>query len=232
MPRPTTPVTIKPGHFPEDEVHTHPSYGVIQISRMSGQADLFNSPVKHQHFIALRVSTAKLHTDGLHDNIWGDDQLVEVYMSESQFARAITSIGMGAGAPCTISSTKDERMTPGAEPRDLAAQQKTMIRDKFEKVMDGQQEITKQMQEWHTAKHRPTLKEMDDIIHRMEVATGNFASNTQFYTDAYIERIEGIVDDAKTELETHALGVAGKLGISEDQCPTISMRKPEPGLLE
>ena len=81
---------------------THPSYGSLSINRTTGQANLFNSEINHQHFISLEISRSEVIEDDTDYRCWPIKSIIQIWMSEVQFARAITSFGSGSGTPCTL----------------------------------------------------------------------------------------------------------------------------------
>jgi hypothetical protein len=94
----------------------HPSFGLVSISRVSGSRRLFESPFEHQHYITLSISRADRSRTDLHYNhIMPCGEIVEVAMSEVQFAQMVTSLNMGVGTPCTISHL-DGEMVKEPEP--------------------------------------------------------------------------------------------------------------------
>jgi hypothetical protein len=91
----------------EDETieKQHPSFGVVSLSRAHGtNHSLFGSSITHNNFIILSIKRAILKRNLSHDWIMPDGHapIVEVEMSATQFAEAITSFNKGEGSPCTI----------------------------------------------------------------------------------------------------------------------------------
>lgn len=85
----------------------HPSYGLLAFNRYSGRSEFFMSPIRHDGGITLTIRTACKYRKLNGDYVFGDKQLIEVSMSDEQFARAITSLNQGDGVPCTISWLPD-----------------------------------------------------------------------------------------------------------------------------
>ena len=95
------------------ETHEHPSYGVISFSRTyGGEKNLFGSSIKHQNTIRMKVSHAKLERRLNEDHVYEKDKIIEVEMSEAQFAQAITSLNSAAGVPVTLLYTQKEGKIP------------------------------------------------------------------------------------------------------------------------
>ena len=193
----------------------HPSYAVVQVSRVSGKAELFDSSFSHQHFISLSIRPAIKHEDLTHSFIFPTNkEYIEVFMSETQFAQMITSINMGAGSPCTLNRLNNESI-PKPDKEDQLNSQREMVAGSLEKVMDRQKGIADQIKKWRDEKHRPTLKELEEIHRDLESAVGNFSNNMSFYANCFEEHMEVTVGKAKAEIESHLLATAGRLGIQD-----------------
>lgn len=81
---------------------THPSYGLIRWSRASGSRKMFASIVDSGNHVRLVISTAKTHVDEFgQDRNYSDRQIIELAMTEAQFATFLTSPD-AEGTPCTI----------------------------------------------------------------------------------------------------------------------------------
>lgn len=228
----STPPTIEPDKQHGSKV-THPSYGVVKISRISGQAELFDSAFKHQYFIGLEIDKAAKYTDGSHDFIHEDHavdqrQLIEVWMSEAQFARAITSMNMGSGSPCTIVRYNGKGI-PLPEAEDLQKSHKRMIREKLAGKMDRARKIVQDLRDMREQKKRPTLAQMDEIAQNLDSMVGNFERNMEYYAGCFEEHMEKTVAAAKAEIEVHMLASANRLGIDRDQVPQLELNN-EPSL--
>lgn len=219
MPRKYTPPTVEPNAH-NGQKFSHPSYAVVQISRVSGRAKLFDSSIEHQHYIALRICRATKHSDGSHDSIFAGERLIEVAMSETQFARAITSMNMGSGSPCTLQSL-DGEMVDQPEREDLLNTHKEMVSDELKGVLEAQLALGKQVAEWREQKHRPMLKELDTLSQQLHASAANFEQNMGYYASCFEEHMEKVVDEAKAEIETHMLATAGRLGVERDEFPAI-----------
>ena len=82
---------------------THPSYATLGFSRVSGgTTSLFGSSIQHNNTIVMTVRQGSIERSLSRDWIMGQDELLQVEMSYSQFAEAITSMNQGTGVPVTL----------------------------------------------------------------------------------------------------------------------------------
>lgn len=89
--------------FEDDLPEAHPAYGVATISRVSGYKKLFMSSMRHHHWISLSFKRATRRRNLSEDRASAEGELIEVFFSEAQWGRFLSSIGMGDGIPCTLS---------------------------------------------------------------------------------------------------------------------------------
>ena len=93
-------------HFARGETTEQAPYmATVQACRVSASAPgtvLFDSEHPHSHYIQLRINSAYLVRNLSHDWVHSDKELVEVSMTEAQWAACITSLNHGSGVACTI----------------------------------------------------------------------------------------------------------------------------------
>ena len=87
----------------------HPSYGILRLTRASNGGQgvaLFGSSIHHNNTIRLSISKGFEERKENETRYYGyaamKDSYIDLEMCYSQFAEAITSIGMGEGVPVTI----------------------------------------------------------------------------------------------------------------------------------
>jgi hypothetical protein len=204
----------------ENKVESHPSYGLLQISRATGgRGALFGSSVKHQHFIMLRIHRGEARRDLNHT--WYADvgqELIEVAMSPAQFAEAITSMNMGLGVPCTIQYLGGERQ-PEPPFTSVRAQFKEEfeqeMKDLYKKVLDN----TKDLEEI-LAKKSLTKGDRDRIRCMLGLVYRKLKDSVPFIHSQFDEAMEKTVTEAKAEVEAYALHAALVQGQAVDGPPT------------
>lgn len=221
MPRPKdVPITLdKTG----DE--THPSWGTIRIHRCSGSAVLFDSVARHQHFIALSIHRATRKRDLNQDWIHGGmKELIEIQMTESQFARMLSSAGDGGGVPCTLSRVQGE-LIPGAPDDNVGETYKKEIKDSALEATKRLRAIEIKLAELLAGK---TVKKGDvrELQSAVRSACSVIDDHLPFLIGQVEEKLETVVDEAKTNIESFLQLRAQQLGMSRmlganDIAPTI-----------
>jgi hypothetical protein len=214
-----------PGNAPRT-IEKHPSYGALNISRVSGGARLFDSKFRHQHFVKLSISGAQVSTHDNFRHVYPNDNwpLIEVEMSETQFARAITSLNMGSGTPCTIHTFFGEHVEEPPQSTSDAEDHKKRIKDTAERSVEGMKTIARRLEAFIAEKKRPTLKEMGELLHDAQCKLSNFSSNMAFVHQQLDEAMEERVDEAKAEIEAHVVSIVNKAGIEAIEEKKIQLR--------
>ena len=177
----------------------HPSYATLGISRFTGKGDFFMSPISHNGGISLRIETAykTRHLNG--DNVFTDKLLVEVHMSEEQFARAITNLNRGGGTPVTLSwltGVGEIKAEPRAHHRKV---------DDDELVTGGEETLDKQ-KAVSTAvralmsKSSVSKKDLQELLRTAETAEVALTSNLPFLITRFKEKMDAVETAAKAEI--------------------------------
>ena len=124
----------------------HPAYALLQVSRLSGNATLFDSDFKHQHYITLRIKKAEvdrhLSNDWIHEA--SGAAYAEISLSESQWATAISSLNSGTGTPCTLERINGEAV-PGIQRPEHGKDQ--IFADELQKTMGDALDQINRLQE-------------------------------------------------------------------------------------
>lgn len=181
---------------------SHPSYGSLAFSRRTGDATpLFGSSIEHRDVIAMTLYHANM-TRGLNnDYVHGDKKIVEVEMSYSQFAEAITSMNMGSGVPVTIRWTE---MDGQISPCDFISKREQFaneFKEKRQKVTDESQQIIKDVIELFSQKKTITKADRESILSRLSMLGMNIGRNMDYIADQFNEQMDKTVIEAKGEIE-------------------------------
>jgi hypothetical protein len=204
----TEPTTNKHG----DEVH--PSFGLISANRVSAGppgVSLFDSEIRHQHFITVRIATASRKRDLNRDWLHRDEEFVEIEMSESQWASFVSSMNSGSGVPCTITRREDDLMVPSAPyvPR---------MEHSMNEVRGAAQDAMERVKEAFAAyKEKKNAANLRDL----EIAVGHVEPNMVFAAESLTEHAENVVQKAKADIEAMVTARAQQLGLTEDQAKEL-----------
>ena len=205
----------------------HESYGLIGISRVSGgPGNLFGSSIKHHNFITLRIKRAESNRD-LHRNWYnGYENLIEVDMSNTQFAEMITTMNMGDGVPCTITHVGYNTMAP---PPDI--QQREIFEEEFkedmQKVGNKISSAIKKAEALLDVKGNVKKANRNEIIALLNSISQDINSNMPFVQTQFNKAMDKTVLEAKGEVEAFVTNKVVSLGIEalRDQLPQIESNK-------
>jgi hypothetical protein len=214
----------------DDKKPKHPAHGVVSIHRISGLTNLFQSGFNHHNWIALTISRAKeFEGYGVDSSLMQDEQIIEIYLSEAQFARMITTPNMGGGTPCTINRffaneelAKYNGSIPDVEKEDVKKTHKDKVKEAINERLGKVNELRKQIADWREAKHRPTLSELDELVSSIDSL--HLAANFAWMQRLMEEKMEATVAEGKTEIEAHIAHLAKQVGldtISQAKLPTM-----------
>jgi len=207
-----------------DKKFEHPSFGVVGLSRVSGNATLFGSSVRHQHFISLTIKNAALIRSLHHDRISaaGRDEIIRVSMSAVQLGEMLTNMNVGEGTPCTI-----ERMMMGGkyaeveDPPSVVSTKQTYeeeFKEEAKQIAVNLREALKSARELE-AKPTTTKTERKDLTHKLEMVLQEIEANMPFLVKQFNEKIEKVVGEAKGEIEAFHSHVIHQTGLQAIQSP-------------
>jgi hypothetical protein len=189
----------------KEEKKNHESYGLIELSRVSGDATLFGSCVRHQHYISLTISRAEQVRSLHEDRIYGRDELIRVSFSTVQLGELLTNMNVSGGVPCTLERIMDDKGKYKSipPPPDTATKQETYV-EEFKRdaaaVTTELKALLKRMEELET-KASVTKTERREISAGLTKAIMEIESNMPFILTQFNEKVEKVVGEAKGEIE-------------------------------
>jgi hypothetical protein len=195
----------RPGYYP-DQIATHPAFAQIRAGRVSGHTALYGSEFHHQNYVTVTICRSELHRSLSNDQFVGKEELIEVAMSEAQWATFVSSPSVGMGVQCTLSHVARE-MVPGLpdpQPRadqfgrELAQKQETAVR-----ALNGLRDAI--------VACGLSKKKAADLAGLVDSAIRDITSNSAFVAEQFGEHMEHVKEDARAELHAYALGVMNKV---------------------
>lgn len=224
----------------EWEPETHPSYGFVQVSRVSGHTSLFASPFKHQHYMTLNIGRStrqrSLGRDWQFGGLRGG--LVEVALSEAQWAHMVSSVGMGGGVPCTIQYVGGQRMENCPEQEEVERFHDDIERD-AKQAMKFMTEAIAKMKALADDK-APTKEKRKEVLQTLVFAEKAMVDSAPFMVKQLHEHMDTVVHAAKTEVEAYVHSTIVEAGINKlaevnGRPPPLTFPEPkktEPKLVE
>jgi len=171
---------------------THPGFGMIKANRVSssGGVSLFDSEIKHQHFVSITLSGATRKRELNRDWIYERDQIIEVWLSEAQWAQLVSSMNAG-GTPMTIHRDATGALVPEIpfEPRLGLSRQE--VHDTVAKLLD---DIKKKLAH---VEEKPSKANITALHH----AVANAVANADYAVKTMDEHTEKSVAKARADIE-------------------------------
>ena len=188
-----------------DEKIKHPSFANIYIGRSfcSGRKNLFGSSIKHSETITMKISPAYMARDLNYDRYYAENiPYIEIEMSQSQFAQAITSLNMGAGVPVTLTRLNGEFIEP-CPFIDKREQFSNEFRKDMQKVSKELDEVTAEVEKLVEEKRTFSKADRDKILKALRGAKHQISSNYPYMFSMFNEQMDKTVTEAKAEIEGH-----------------------------
>jgi len=193
---------------------THPAFGQIAASRVSGQTPLYASDFVHQHYMTIKIATSTLMRGLNRDWHFAGNEFIQVALTEAQWATFVSSPNVGGGVPCTI-ERREGKMVPGL-PNPAARS------DQFAS------ELRKSMSET-IARAKAALDEIDGMglpkgkaekLKQSHIAViRSLESNLPFVANQFDEHMENTVEHAKQEVHGYMTGALMRAGMERLAAP-------------
>lgn len=191
-----------------------PYQALISIGRVSSSSCLlWQSNLNHQHYIRLTISCAHENNSDGYSMLMDGPEIVEIYMSEMQFAQAITSMNCGLGTPATLGSLCGFSIPGPQSIEDDKAAHRENIKRMTSKGLEDLAEIREVINGWAKEKKRPTLKEVTDVLKSLDIELSRIPGNFAHIETLLNDRMEERVVQAKSEVNAHVQSTVTQLGL-------------------
>lgn len=179
------------GH--NDFTETHPAYAMIGASRVSSHpgAALYGSDFLHRHYVTITIVRSDMGRGISNDWYHGGPQLIEVALSEAQWATFVSAMNVGNGVPCTLQWLPGEEI-PAIQPiqsrRDLhRAETEDRMRDAIASL--------------EALRDAAPTKKLRDMA---EDALRRVTDGVPWVTEQFEEAAEEMIEKAKIEINAYA----------------------------
>lgn len=221
MPRKKVPIEhVQGGGLRGETIERHPSFGLVGLFKTCGSQPLFGSPLEvNNGYVSLKISRGeKIHSGHGYDRYFPRTTVVEVMISEAQFAQLITSWNSGEGVPCTL-----EFIAPGGEgsvpgwPDDDYVSDTEQVRNEFKDLISI---VKKKVETAITSMNKIlekkgalTIAEKDTIKEGMVALQRLLDDSAPYMAAQFVEVTEKVVQKAMTEIDAFVTKVAIHTGL-------------------
>lgn len=218
MARREQPVDRKVGAHDGEIEEKHPSFGLVRLARIQGRTQLFGSSLDHHDgYVELSISEGiRCRSGHGYDFYHSGRKLIDIMLSEAQFAQMITTWNSGNGVPCTIDHVAGEdgyRPTwpAGDQPSDGAR-----VRSEFsDRVSDVRKRVDELAAEMGSVIEKKTLTNADREKLRSIVSAVSRLINDSgpFMAGQFVEATETTVQRALTEIDAFVGRIVQQTGL-------------------
>jgi hypothetical protein len=194
----------------DDATYNHPAYAQISASNVSGGAYLYGSDFKHHNYVVVRIARSEMNRSLSNDWPFAREELIEVALSESQWATFVSSMNRGDGTQCTLQRYQG-KMVPQipaiegkvamfrAEGQEAAEEAVRAIREMSQEIRDS----------------KLSQKQKDQWLSKLSFIEGRTTGNLKFVASQFGEHMEAVVQKAKTEISAFAHNMIMRTGLSK-----------------
>ena len=195
------------------EAETHPSYALLSLSRTTGTPrSLFGSTIRHGDTIVLTISEGKVYRDFQKNRYHSGKDFIEVEMSGSQFAEAITTMNVGCGVPVTLRHVNGQDM-PQPPAVDFKERAKSELKAEMGELAERIDELSKDAVAILSRKGTPIkADEKEKILKDLMFLVQEVRSNIPFAHECFEEAVEETVVHAKAEVDSCLTAMRERLG--------------------
>lgn len=210
---------ISQGHR-DSTVTNHPAFGQISVSRRQAGGDgvnLYDSDFGHNSYVSVAIKKSELHRDLSYDRHHDTSEIVEVDMSESQWATFVSSFNLGGGVPCTLTWVKGEGRIPGIPAFDRSEVFKKEMKETTQEAVSRLKNLIGMIDELGISQ-----KKKDSVLHQANMALQSLTSSVPFVQDQFDEHVEKTVERGIQEIHGYmnaAINRSGLAALKNEQAP-------------
>jgi hypothetical protein len=203
-------ITKLPNDPMSDSVERHPAYGQISASRVNGHVNLYGSDFSHNNCVRITISDSELHRSLSRDWPFSRKKLIEVELSEAQWATFVSSLNAGSGPQCTLQYVEGRGQIPNIpEPKEERSEQ--FSRELRAKLSTVENDLKKLRETIEAGKM--TKKDKEDLLSRIAVIEGNLTPNLDYVAKSFVEHMEDTTEHAKIEINAYLTNAVQRAGL-------------------
>ncbi|XAI96308.1 hypothetical protein [Microcystis phage Mae-JY30] len=203
-------------------VYSHPAFGQISVHRVSGVRSLYGSDFLHGRFVRIAISASSVTRDLAHDWPHPGKTIIEVDLSEAQWAAFVSSMNVGAGTQCTIDFIRGEGQMPLLPPPESRAEQfGGEAKQKLAEGVGAVRRARAMIDELGLPKGKA-----DKLREELDRSIRELSQNLPFVAKSFDEHTERTTERAKAEVHGYinaAIARAGIAALSSTEEPLLSL---------
>lgn len=191
----------------------HPSFGQLEISRVTSNkgVPLYGSSLRHSNYIQLSIHESE-HVRTLHqNNYFPTKTVIEVDMSELQFAEAITNMNRGSGIPVTI-ARRDGKAVEDCPAFQEREKFNAEFAEDIKNILANSKKLLEKASELCDQKS-VTKGQLNELKSTLQALQTDLDSNLQFVNKQFQRSVETTVSSAKLEIENFLNSTIKDMGI-------------------
>lgn len=200
-----------------DEIKiTHPAYAQISASHVSGGAYLYGSDFQHHNYVTITISRSEMNRHLSNDWPFAREELIEVALSESQWATFVSSMNRGSGVQCTLQHIEHKPVPQIPAPEHREKMFRAEGRQEAQEVLNRVDALITKIKD-----SKLSQKQKEEITRDLDYIRDGSKRNLQFVLNQFGEHMENTINKARTEISAYAhhlmvrTGLANLLGKGE-----------------
>lgn len=194
---------------PFDVYEEHPAYGQIAVSRVSGQRYLYGSDFQHGNYVVVRINESQLNRTLNRDWPFARKEIIEVALTEAQWATFVSSFNQGSGVQCTI-ERREGGLVPGFPAPDRAGKFKVEVTEDFKKIRDELESLKKTVEE-NTV--NLSKKAAATLLDKVNQTLRTVSDSIPFAQHQFEEHMEDVKEKTKAEVHGYLSHQINRLGL-------------------
>jgi hypothetical protein len=200
--------TVK-GPAGNEEVTTHPAFGLIRASRVQGRAILSGSDFDHLNFMTITIFRSRRHRSLHQDWDFATEVVTEVNLSEAQWATFVSAPNVGQGVPCTLTYIDGTQIPSLPLPESHADKFVGEMEARLKAIVNGTKAALTLLDEMPASASRKK-----DLRLKLEALLRDLDKNLPFVATQFGEHVEEVIEKAKTEVHGYVTGVVQRAGLT------------------
>ena len=185
----------------------HPAFGQISVSRVQGHAHLYGSDFTHRNTVRVTICESELSRHLNNDWPFARREIIEVEMSEAQWATFVSSFNHGSGVQCTILH-RDGKTVPGFPLRDESSEFGKEMSEQSKDALDALKRAAAAV-----ANAKMSKKDSEAILEGISKAAQEIGVNTDFVAECFDRHMEDRIQKAKVEVNAYLTGAVQRAGL-------------------